>query len=494
MSDVTKSELLINALLDGQLDAATADHVQQQIANDSKMREIFNAFSEQRAAIVGLPKFRLEDDFADRVLDIAAAEAAAVPCFSPPPAQSPQSPLSVDWKKYAMSLSAIAALLMAMLVYQWKPPFNENSQAAALLKTDAQLPRHSPQKSAANPATQRNLNKNATARPLADTAAVAIAGGDEFSGTSADERAPDHKLAESLASVSNPATVKPVPRTRQPHNHVASSAETKNAIAANTTAAPASVDGSVDPVAGKTIPADFALSGTAMTPPIVSPPPAIEQVWLLEVDDSFSQEQIIKALVANSISVPLELQRRGARAARIGSPNEVDGIHVLANKSQMKRALSLLASSEAVTISAFQLPNIGVQDVVDSFASKPTDKNALAAAPASIIAPPQAIAQKLHGNFFAPPSPSSKIPESYIELEQMMGLDAQAKHGQSTTESMPLMGDQPYVNAPPTDDEAIAAAKIEQNAQIDALFPQNELESEELKNFLILIKNDTPTK
>jgi len=34
MSDVTQPELLINALLDGQLDAAQAERVSQQIADD----------------------------------------------------------------------------------------------------------------------------------------------------------------------------------------------------------------------------------------------------------------------------------------------------------------------------------------------------------------------------------------------------------------------------------------------------------------------------
>jgi len=222
-----------------------------------------------------------------------------------------------------------------------------------------------------------------------------------------------------------------------------------------------------------------------MSPP-PQPQPAIDQVWLLEVNDTFSQDQLVTALTSNSISVPTELQQTERNAKNQSPLGDVDGIHVNAKRSQMKRALSQLSLSDAVTISAFQLPSDAVKKQVAVAQEK---AEVYADAPASIVAPPKAMAQKLRGNFFARTSPS-KMPKTFDELEAMMGVDGQdesdAAAGSNTDAKQPVA-----VSAVESDE----AQRSRTAAEMDQLFPDDEVDSDELRNFLILIRNSvTPLK
>ncbi len=461
MSDVTQSELLINALLDGRLDAAEAERAAKQIADDEQLSEMLAEFTRQRAAIVELPKYELKDRFADRVLEIAAAEEAARPMLNRPPSSS------IDWKRYAMSLAAIAGLLMGMLVYQWTPLSKQDGPTVAVLSSQGKP--LSAKDQAALQVTEGTLHENESSESaFADAAGGGLGGSAE-------------RLSEdsALAVVSPPPSPAPVAidaiAAAPMRSRTGISSPTSRGIAGGAAAAPLPA------------PSAIALSGTPMAAPKNQSPPAIDQVWLLEVDDRFSQGQLLKAFTSNSISVPPELQqspRLTTDANEKARTNDVDGIHVAAKPLQMKNALFQLSQSDAVTISAFHLPSEPAQpEEADEslMAEKESD------APLSIQPPQQAIAQKLRGNYFAQqaPRPSSMVPESFDKLEMKMGI---APPGAETAV------EEEATDQAKHDDESIADAPAEPTSEMEELFPGSMLESDRLQNFLILIRNEAPAK
>ena len=465
MSDVTQPELLINALLDGQLDAGEAERVSKQIANDEQLSEMLAAFTAQRVAVAELPEYQLKDRFADRVLEIAAAEAAGRPMLSRPPATS------VDWKKYAMTLAAIAGLLMGMLVYQWTPLSEPDGPTVAVLSTSAKPP--STKAQVAGELSVDSMNE----------------GGEFISSIEPSSAKPDFAKVspgssqEKVAVESFGAT--PIrSRSLKPGGGsmgggaIASSEADKVAEADQPAASAADVKKQ----------GNFAFSGTPMEAPQTQTQPAIDQVWLLEVNERFSQDQLMQALTSNSITVPAELEQSPAVTTNKNEnlpPQDVDGIYVAAKPLQMKNALSQLSQSDAVTISAFQLPGEQTQQAALGDSLIPGSESG---APPSIV-PPQkhAIAQKLRGNFFAQqvPRPSSMVPESFDKLEQKMGI---------TAESMSdlAIGDDSGQNT--IVDESDASAENQQLIEMELLFPGSKLESDRLQNFLILIRNNSPAK
>jgi len=486
MSDVTQSELLINALLDGQLDAGEAERVSQQIADDEQLSEMLAKFTEQRAAVADLPQYKLKDRFADRVLEIAAAEAAARPMLNRPPATS------VDWKKYAMTLAAIAGLLMGMLVYQWTPLSEPDGPTVAVLNTAAKPPAS---KEDALEITAEETNKD-------DLAKLALEKDEQLSGAGGHLDGFSVSSGTPITPIEGSAMAKASPQLPQPKATIESFAaapmrsqfeksseslggrsasglgedfaenETKRfAAAAGTPALPPSTN--------------FAISGTPMASSEIQSQPAIDQVWLLEVNDRFSQDQLTRALLSNSISVPADLKYSTevtVNTTENVQPQDVDGIHVAAKPLQMKNALSQLSQSDAVTISAFQLPS---EQALAGLDLAPEEQLASrnSKSPLSIV-PPQkkAIAQKLRGNFFAQqvPKPSSMVPESFDKLEEKMGIAAETSsdHVTGVDSDRDTMGD-----------ESDASLKTQQLAEMEQLFPGSELESDRLQNFLILIRN-----
>ena len=445
MSDVTKSELLINALLDGRLDAVEAERVSKQIADDEQLSEMLADFTRQRAAIAELPQYKLKDRFADRVLEIAAAEAAARPMLNRPP------PSSVDWKKYAMTLAAIAGLLMGMLVYQWTPLSKHDGPTVAVLSSGAKPP--STKGSVAHQAMASKPKKDDSADSFSDNSALATAPVRSRSAVSGD------------ASKDN------------------SGSPGSESIAADATQSSATL-----PTAPLVPTSDIALSGTPMAVPQSQSQTAIDQVWLLEVDERFSQGQLLKALTSNSISVPPELELSPALSLNRNEdvhPKDVGGIHVAAKPLQMKNALFQLSQSDTVTISAFHLPN-------EPAKKEEADERVVAdkdsTAPLSIKAPQKAIAQKLRGNYFAQQAqrPSSMVPKSFDKLEEKMGIAPPQEGKEVDSEEI---ADQETLN-----EESNTSASTQPQSEIEELFPGSILESDRLQNFLILIRNNAPTK
>ena len=470
MPDETKNELLINALLDDQLDATEAQRVKQQIANDKTMSNMLTSFQEQRAAISALPKFQLDDDFADRIVEIGAAELAAVPTVN-----RPAAPVSkVDWKRYAMSLAAIAALLMGMLVYQWTP----GGQETAVLTPTANVAGTS---SSSDNDQISSFEKQAMSKSTNSPSDFADA--DESEGAM-DDATP---APEALAALPAPSPAPPAMRSRSAKRQLLA----KDEYAFN------EYDEEADDLDAEKFqrPGDFALGVTAMAAPEPLSQPPIDQVWLMEVGESYSQKELVSALTSNSISVPAELQSIADESnATIELNGEVDGIQVAAKRSQMRRALSQLSQSDAVTISAFQLPNqAGLNGRSNSDKAEPSVDAAGGAfsggAPATITPPSRAMAQRLRGNYFASPSPSSKMPESFSQLEKMMGVEDLTK-ADNAPESI---AKKEAVEA----DSAIErdlSFKLSNEKEMAKLFPDSESDSDVFSNFVIIIRNEAKPK
>ena len=466
MSDETKNELLINALLDDQLDATEAQRARQQIANDKDLSEMLASFQEQRAAILNLPKFELDDDFADRIVEIGAAEVAAVPKVN-----RPIAPVSkVDWKRYAMSLAAIAALLMGMLVYQWTP----GGQETASLNPAADLTGISSSADDDQVAVIDNkAMKKSTISPSDFDAAVESS-----------------ELMDDPAPIPEMVAASPAPRLSTTGTQ-SRSTKMQSLTQENYAFKEYNVEADASDAEKFGVTDGFVFRGTAMAAPEPQTQPAIDQVWLMEVGETYSQNQLVTALTSNSISVPAELQAFPSKSDENIAPSEVDGIQVAAKRSQMKRALSQLSQSDAVTISAFQLSNQALANGADSSEKAdvigPSGEGIGGGAPATITPPSRAMAQKLRGNFFASPSPSSKVPETYMQLERRMGIEglAQADEASKPAAKNGIV----RAESSATDDTDL---KLNNAKEMDELFPdaESDSDSEAFSNFVIIIRNE----
>jgi hypothetical protein len=71
MSEASKNEQLIHGLLDGELDDLRAQEVRTKLANDSQLGQCYQDCVSQREALASLTRFKLPEDFRDRVLQAA---------------------------------------------------------------------------------------------------------------------------------------------------------------------------------------------------------------------------------------------------------------------------------------------------------------------------------------------------------------------------------------------------------------------------------------
>ena len=71
MSEVSKNEQLIHALLDGELDEARAQKVRKMLSTDQQLAECYDDCLAQRKSLAALPRFTLSEDFSGRVLQMA---------------------------------------------------------------------------------------------------------------------------------------------------------------------------------------------------------------------------------------------------------------------------------------------------------------------------------------------------------------------------------------------------------------------------------------
>ena len=534
MSDVNPSQQLINALLDNQLDAEQADKASKQIAADPELSAILADFTRQRENIGELPKYQLGEKFGDRVIEIATLGSDDADRL--PPIQRPST---IDWKRYAMSLAAIAALLMGMLVFQWTPGNQDDGTNVARLDTESEVAKPATTQALkdktgsadAMPAMEGIADKNSALPAPSPIAQLPIA--DEADGAPGSSFDVDKEEGKALSlpnkmDQQGPANMKMVMKSLDDSPALESSSTYRDS---NTLDGP--------------------FGGTpAMAMPVkkqVSPaPPTIDQVWLLEADKSFTQDQLLLALSENSIDLPEELRQSIAgeegdmdseEESDMGSDAELEeeselvgddgGIYVAASAEQMKNALATLSRSGTVTISAYQLPDIRGESFKELNRSAKFSATNSTNAPSTIIEPRRAVAQRLRGNRFAPaePLPSSMVPETFEEvekrMERMRRLAASKKSpaGEANADSTNRQSDDDTAadevaeasqgagmaagaDAPAKEQELDEFSEDdrdfndgdfddgakEQRSEMKKLFPKKNLDSQELKNFLILIR------
>ena len=87
MSEVSKNEQLIHALLDGELDEARAQKVRKMLSTDQQLATCYDDCLAQRKSLAALPRFTLSEDFSGRVLQMAQT----TPSVSQSDGQSEQS-------------------------------------------------------------------------------------------------------------------------------------------------------------------------------------------------------------------------------------------------------------------------------------------------------------------------------------------------------------------------------------------------------------------
>ena len=489
MPDVTESENLLNALLDGQLDAEQAALATARIAADPHLSAMLNAFKRQRDEIGQLPAYRLNKRFTDRVLELAALN------DSQPSSVQHSKAASIDWKKYAMSLAAIAALLMAMLVYQWTPGSSETAMVAQQeLDAGGKANLNAPFAVENEKLAGRDLIVNPTAKALASGDVVQTNGQSDFAFTA------ETDAEESAGLTATPPTQ--MISKREGHAQSQGNQEIARKTTAPLKAQPgdgwsgSNASGSAVGTAslaevapgGNSTSAGQSLARATVSPP--SNPPAIDQVWVLDVDQKFTQQQLLQSLAANSIATPSESKRSPVLLPpeATGTQSDaasVDGIYVVAKPSQMRQALNQLSQSGDVVISAFQLPGSPVDSNPPSGVDV-TESKVSSSAPLTITAPQQAMAQRLRGRRFefTQGPPSSKIPESFDKLEAMMGVPYQ--------DGSVITGDNKSAEPKSIASRSIAAIKgVKKSANPSALFLSQETEPETMNNFLILIRQNT---
>lgn len=123
--DLQRYDELLSGFVDGELSAADREYVQRWLARDPVARQTFEEFRELHERLRSLPKYRLDADFADRVIarieqQLAEAENGKAPAASvtpaslacPTAAESQRS--SGDWRRSLIwpALVVVAATLL----------------------------------------------------------------------------------------------------------------------------------------------------------------------------------------------------------------------------------------------------------------------------------------------------------------------------------------------------------------------------------------------
>jgi len=114
MSEVSKNEQLIYALLDGELDDVRAQEVRKMLAADRQLSKCHDDCLAQKESLAALPRFTLSEDFSGRVLQAAQAMPSGLPASNGAPLTTERSSVSV-WQIATTALLSSAATLLATM-------------------------------------------------------------------------------------------------------------------------------------------------------------------------------------------------------------------------------------------------------------------------------------------------------------------------------------------------------------------------------------------
>lgn len=114
MSEVSKNEQLIYALLDGELDDVRAQEVRKMLAADRQLSKCHDDCLAQKESLAALPRFTLSEDFSGRVLQAAQAMPSGLPASNGAQLTTERSSVSV-WQIATTALLSSAATLLATM-------------------------------------------------------------------------------------------------------------------------------------------------------------------------------------------------------------------------------------------------------------------------------------------------------------------------------------------------------------------------------------------
>lgn len=121
MSEVSKEEQLIHALLDGELDAVRAQEVRNMLSTDRQLANFYDGCLAQRESLASLTRFKLPEDFSSRVLQAAQTSGASTMATSadstpqvPESEPSQSAPLTTRSGRLKWQIAATAILSSAV--------------------------------------------------------------------------------------------------------------------------------------------------------------------------------------------------------------------------------------------------------------------------------------------------------------------------------------------------------------------------------------------
>jgi anti-sigma factor RsiW len=125
MTETDDIHLLIQALVDGELDAATALDVERRIASDPVLARHYESLLAVKTAVENLPRPELSDEFAARIAALAG------PHPLPAPILLARRPFGRDWRALAASI-VVTALVASGTTYLITVPSPEAELALAI--------------------------------------------------------------------------------------------------------------------------------------------------------------------------------------------------------------------------------------------------------------------------------------------------------------------------------------------------------------------------
>ena len=130
MSEVSKNEQLIHALLDGELDDVRAQEARKMLATDRQLAKCHDDCLAQREALASMTRFTLPEDFSGRVLQAAQTSTASATTVQPVSTTARSG--RIKWQIATTAiLSSAATLLFSMFLL----PTGQTDNGSAIVRT-----------------------------------------------------------------------------------------------------------------------------------------------------------------------------------------------------------------------------------------------------------------------------------------------------------------------------------------------------------------------
>ncbi len=390
MSDVSQNEQLLAALIDGELSSDERQNAEKLLAENPQYQKLVQSWRDQAAGIRELPKYKLDEGFAFRVMRDAIA---------PPVVPSPAASLVSNWKMGFAAIATLAAmLLLTLFVFPKMSGISfvaSNDQVESDSESDdaAEKSDASNAKSGSNHplpgsdvmqsmAMGDDESQDGDGHALAENSAANEAGGNDSDiGTAADleaslNRSNKKQQVTANASPGGGMSQEMSPGGRRP------GPKPKVDTAPTTNVEPANTGGSSDSQmanrmeegmpgpnrdggrkeamrASRPTTPDSTASGQRSRNTEIARQNTIDQVLLINMQDRDQPlEELQEVFARNSIQLMdselIGSKQQNANALSSQSPSGVEAVYVVTTKGKLKQAI--LELSTRAQISGYQVP------------------------------------------------------------------------------------------------------------------------------------------